>query len=1302
MNTPTDHLRACPQPAQLQELLEGRLPDDEQVRLREHIERCASCAERMRKLAVCDTQAKPDETVAVDLNAGGGSEPFGTSDPAGPSEFDAVPPPVDSVHGPTISEMLLKGADGSPDSSTDGSDTQQQGLGRLGPYLILEKIGQGGMGSVYRAVHTKLERHVALKTLPSRHSLDDGATRRFEKEMKAIGRLDHPNIVRATDAGEWNGVHYLAMEYVDGTDLSHFLRRYGKLPVAEACEIIRCVADALQHAHEQGLVHRDIKPSNIMITRSGQVKVLDFGLALLCSAGSGQLTADRIMGTFDYMAPEQADNSHEVDHRADVYSLGCTLYELLCGEAPFSGVSYASVAKKMVAHASQAPQPVRRHRADVPRDVARVVERMLAKEPRKRPATTAEVSEALAPFAQGADLARLAETSADGVADRSPTGIAPSASSDRSASSPTATPSLRTWWSGRRDSIAIVIAAALLLWGAWSLSPTIYRIITNRGELVVEVDDAAAGDVTVHVENKDVVVSSRTGWRVGLKAGSYRLVLDKGNDELMLSRDRVDVVRNGKTIVRVVRRPVRAAEPGKASPSDRAAATDVLTLGTWKPGRRFDDLRGLAWAPRPIENVRRWQVVTTFPRSHGGDYAQGSMVSPDGAYVARVGTRDFVRIYRWEDSTLVLDQIVPRPFSFYRSHWNPAKRWVAGVEIFRPASENFVIWDVAARRPVSGYRVLPYFARFGGWSPDGDAFAAVSPSRIQLVPVPGSKIRELKWKESKSRNRPVGACGWSPDGRLYAASQGGHLQIWPLDGGSDSTVHELNSDVTILAWSPDSKYVAAGCRKQIKLIAIESDTTIDLPGLDSGVRRLRFSPDGTRLVAVGRAMKIALWDWKARRELIGTHKPQLGRIEVVAFSPDSKRLIAGEREAGVRLFRAADGRLERSWTDPSPSVITAIAWHPDGRRFITDQWGGVLRLWDAGADRPGRAWPAERGGISAVSWSPDGRQLATGSLDGWVRTWDVAGARPSEILGRHADAVTALAWHPQQPRVASASADNTVRLWSIGDRTATRRIELEDRATSVAWHPDGSEFATCGAGFIRIHDGETGRPRQHFITPSDERHVVWSPDGRSLASVSPNKQTISLRSAQTGSLAMEIPKVGAMVRSVAWSPDGRAIVTASSDGTRIWRAADGRLEGSFATSSNVVDWSPDGRFLVSGEAYTTVVRDAATHRIVGSWRSHVSSIVATAVDPSSRYVATGASDRTLQVWDIHEQRLVWSAVLVDGNRTVILSPAGEILYADPGAEASLVYFVELTSKPGVLQRMTPAEFRKLVSEADGR
>jgi serine/threonine protein kinase len=272
----------------------------------------------------------------------------------------------------------------------------------IGKYKVLERLGSGGFAQVYLCEHKLMRRRVAVKVLPVAKAKDSSALERFYREARAVAALDHPNIVHAYDIDQDEDLHFLVMEYVDGANLQEIVKRSGPLSVLRACHYIRQAALALQHAHEQGLVHRDIKPGNILVDRTGVVKVLDMGLALFFLEEDEQLTKkhdDGTLGTADYLSPEQAMDSHDVDIRTDIYSLGVTFYFLLAGRAPFEGMQ---IAQKLLAQQMKQPKPVSDYRKDVPAGVLAILDKMMAKKADLRYAVPGDVADALVPFTQTA------------------------------------------------------------------------------------------------------------------------------------------------------------------------------------------------------------------------------------------------------------------------------------------------------------------------------------------------------------------------------------------------------------------------------------------------------------------------------------------------------------------------------------------------------------------------------------------------------------------------------------------------------------------------------------------------------------------------------------------------------------------------------------------------------------------------------------------------------------------------------------------------------------------------------------
>ena len=277
-----------------------------------------------------------------------------------------------------------------------------------GTYVVLDKLGQGGMGTVFKAEHRRMKRIVALKVMSPAGMKSADAVKRFHREVEAAAKLTHPHIVAALDADEARGVHFLVMEYVEGNDLAALVKKTGPIPVDKAVQYITQAARGLAHAHQEGVVHRDIKPANLLLDKSGTVKILDMGLARLTDSGTGQAAegltqSGSVMGTVDYMSPEQALDTKHADAKSDIYSLGCSLYYLLTGQSVYSG---DTLMKKLLAHREQPVPSLRDARPDAPESLAAMFRKFIAKKPEERYASMVDVIRDLeACLAGGAVLA---------------------------------------------------------------------------------------------------------------------------------------------------------------------------------------------------------------------------------------------------------------------------------------------------------------------------------------------------------------------------------------------------------------------------------------------------------------------------------------------------------------------------------------------------------------------------------------------------------------------------------------------------------------------------------------------------------------------------------------------------------------------------------------------------------------------------------------------------------------------------------------------------------------------------------
>jgi serine/threonine protein kinase len=448
---------ACRSERELRDYCVGALSSEEIEAVAVHLERCGGCLARAQALP-----EQRDPLIAAIRFRCSASDELSSAD-------------LELIRS-AARQLVADDPQSSPTSFTSGGGGLSPKLPlRLGQYLVQERLGQGGMGTVYKALHVQLGRTVAIKMISGVRTFESGAHARFRREIQALGRLDHPNIVRATDAGECDGQPFLVMDHVEGIDLSSLVRRVGPLSIAAACELVRQTALGLEYISRSGFVHRDIKPSNLMLTPQGQIKILDLGLALIRRPeGNAEAlsTSSHILGTVDYISPEQVQAPRSVDIRSDVYSLGCTLYKLLAGRAPFEDQQHGTPHRKMVAHCTEPAPPIQRLRPEVPDDLSIVVGRMLAKSQADRFDSPAKVAEALTPWAEADASARLWSTL---NADESSTAsfVCAGVETDRpvdTVNSAAIRPTRR-----RRANYAVVglsLSAAVLAivsWGAWSV-----------------------------------------------------------------------------------------------------------------------------------------------------------------------------------------------------------------------------------------------------------------------------------------------------------------------------------------------------------------------------------------------------------------------------------------------------------------------------------------------------------------------------------------------------------------------------------------------------------------------------------------------------------------------------------------------------------------------------------------------------------------------------------------------------------------------------------------------------------------
>ncbi|MCH7724942.1 MAG: protein kinase [Planctomycetes bacterium] len=1083
---------------------------------------------------------------------------------------------------------------------------------QLRDYRIIEKIGEGGMGAVYRAVHERLGKTVAVKVLSENVLKDQQAVARFQREMLAVGSLNHENIVTATDAGEANGRHFLVMEFVKGVDVSTIARERIQLPITEACEIIRQAAIGLQHVHENELVHRDIKPSNIMVSRSRSpsatstatsgkatssvrrpeptVKLLDLGLARLNdppNPGEDKelTTTGQIMGTFDYMAPEQTMGG-DVDIRADIYSLGSTLYRLLCGRAPFSGEENSTPVQKIIALVQQEPKPIRELREDVPQKLAQIIDKMLAKEPSDRFQTPAEVADTLAAFTDGADLGVLLESSPHTQRDGDNIGQVTVADPHRSPR-----PKAEGVWLTRRRKLTIG-ALALSLVAVITAAVMVIRLQTPEGEWQLTMLEPGQ-EVTIRNGTevvKKVVVTTKDDV-VTLRVGKYEVVV-KGANGVVVMEGTVEIRKDGRAVARLEKIAVGVALTGRGGPPSSMYA--------------------LVTRPAKLDGIETWTLETIAPRGAIRDVK----FNPAGDLFAVASEDGAVRLFK-PDGTL--ERILIGHDSPVRAvAWSLKEKQLASVSGLHSQPCTIHIWDVTNGNLVNTVKVRCTTPPASiDWHRDGQrlaigGFGGNVPCIWNLKA--GRQVHRFK---ANKRTGTQCTLAWSHDGKLLAMGGVAGKQIDIMDGETYELLSTLPSEAVYsnFIWSPTERKLAFveqnpttfqiwafdDPRKPRQVEAASTDRFYGL--LTSG--KSVWSPDG-KTIAFGQfktrcsvhlmngdkvtslstkrdhdhsdAFYAATWKnhhlvtassdglriWNMKTKQLSHHISCFGStIQTVDLSYDGKVL------AIYPLTIYGSGFIDlRSQKTSLDGIASRFVWSSTERRLVTNKSGMVkLHEYDDGTTHNLKELDIDV--PSSVSLSPGDRLLATG--DGETNLlWSDWRQEKCQRLDLKLNAPIHASPYFSTP-LWSKAGDFVAMPFSstvVVFNTATGEEVARHKATTVpvsgvALSPNGSRvFMVHADGRIKFHDSEESRPFEGHTSRTRSR-VYWTEDGKRVFSAGRNGELIVVDVEQSKTIdVFKIPypsdSAWNRINQIQFSKDGELLMIAGPSMVSFWKSRTGK------------------------------------------------------------------------------------------------------------------------------------------------
>jgi WD40 repeat protein/tetratricopeptide (TPR) repeat protein/predicted Ser/Thr protein kinase len=1111
------------------------------------------------------------------------------------------------------------------------------GPGRvLGDYELLEELGKGGMGVVYKARQRSAHRLVALKVIradclegvpPEQHK---EWLRRFHTEAQASARIEHEHVVTVHEVGESAGQLFYSMRYVEGQSLADLLRD-GPLPGRKAATFLEAVARAVHYAHTCGILHRDLKPRNILVDKSDQPYVADFGLAKVLAAGAEALTADgqtqtgAVLGTPSYMAPEQALDAAHVTTASDVYSLGATLYALITGRPPFQAATLAETLHQVI---YQEAVPPRQLNPAIDRDLETIALKCLHKEPGRRYGSAMALAEDLRCYLDGRPIQAR------------PVGRLE-----------------RTWrWCKRNRLVAglLALVVVVLLAGAGVASFFAFRASWNASqaqlnEQTAKENEAAAKKNARETRLQLVRLHVATGLRhldEGDMLGAFSWLTEAFNqDEKDAVREEMHRFRLGAVLAKCPQLTqlwfhAAAVNDVEYSPDGQnivvACADGTVALGDSVTGKEKTG---------PLRNP------AMVNRAHfSGDGRRVVTACADGT------------AHLWDATTGVkLAPVLHHAASVNDARFSPDGRQILTVS----ADLTARLWDAQTGKPLTkplkhgGLGVVHH----GSFSPDGKWVVTTSGDQGHRWAYGETRI----WEAATGRpvcllpaDRAVFQATFNADGsRVLTATEGGAV-VWDVARKAQLLRVGDWSGTFVAAYSPDgTRFVTANGDTTARLFDAANGTPVTSPMKhESGVEQASFSPDGRQILTVsGDTVRV----WHAATGELALSPLKEGRqVARASFSPDGRCLVVAAWNT-VRVWDLARP-LQPPLALPHGKATYRATFSPDGSRVITCSHDHTARVWDAVTGQPILPPLQHNSNVMQASFSPDGGRAVTASWDRTAQVWDLATGKKIGQAMTHQDDLFHAEFSPDGQSIITASKDQTARVWDAATgQPLTEPLQHKGIVKHACFSPVGTLVATASAdGTARVWDAATGKPITGPLRHQQGvNSALFSADGRLLITAS-DDGTAQVWDPANGTKVSAPLKHNGKVLHATFASDNRRVVTSGADGTaRIWDATTSLPLAPPLKHAHVVQhvaFSPDGRRVVTASMdYTARVWDAATGEPVGPPLKTGFDVQQAVFDPRGRCVVTAGTAGAAYVWDLPMDNrplddLVLLAQLLSGHR----------------------------------------------------
>ncbi len=985
----------------------------------------------------------------------------------------------------------------------------------VGDYELIEEIARGGMGVVYKARQHSLDRLVAVKMLLGGLSSKE-FIQRFRIEASAAANLHHPNIVAVHEVGAHHGDNYLVMDWVDGPNLAELVRRQPLAPRL-AATYLKQVAEAIEYAHSRNILHRDLKPANILIDSANRPRITDFGLAKRLDCETDLTLSGQVLGSPNYMAPEQAAAKRgTVNRRSDIYSLGAVLYHLMTGRPPFQGETLAEVLQQVV---QTNPVPPRLLKPSVPPDLETICLKCVEKEPGRRYATAQALADELGRFLNHQPiLARRVG------------------------------PAGRLWrWCRRKPAMAglllllhivFVVGLSGIAWqwrratqGQLAARQNLYAAHMLLAQQALEQGDLRRLMELLQEHQPQQGEQDLRGWE-----WRYLRQFLQGDELCTLSRDADSV------------------ESVTFSPDGRLLATGGA------------------------QGIKLWDVAV---RRQLADFRQGTerctcaAFSPAGRWLASAEAGGAVRV--WD--TQALPPALPftlQENSGGRLAWSADGEWLANVvwgDSVTRGESRFRVWDVNARREVAhadieteiGLAPSPNY-EVGRTQVRGPLSVAFSPKEALLAI--GTQHGTIVLWDATARaalcSFPADAAfvrtvAFSPDGRWLASGGREHnVRIWSVpDAQLVTNLVGHTGELNCIAFSPGGQKLATASRDQtVKLWETSMWRLLaTLRGHVADVQSVAFAPDGQMLASGSRDGTVRLWSANPRPSRNPVEFP-LVDVLYCCLAADGSALMTLNQDSTCRVLRPVTGQQIARFPVPAPDTTHGAVANGGGQVALGTQ-DGKISVWDTASGRSVQTFKAHGSAVQAIAISADRKLLATAGRDDHpethIRVWRIATGNRLAELGQAHPLVLRLGFSPDGGRIAATFNDGTAAVWQPLTGALVGRFSGH-RGVVFAGSLTDTRLATAGGDAqARVWDLRSGR------VVATLRSAVWeflscalSPDQMRLAAAG-GDGTVRLWDLRTQQEVAHLGRERSYAHDLAWTPDGNTLISVSQEKLIVWR-----------------------------------------------------------------------------------------------------------------------------------------------------